>query len=835
MKVTTLLTIALIFYLSYSSIASTANINVTYNIKTDVARTPISKYIYGSNWGNGTDYTIQRTGGNRCTAYNWENNWSNAGSDWYYENDSYFDSNEIAGEGITKIIEQFNLDGQDSIVTLQMAGYVSAPLFRQINLNTEAAPSIYFYPVVFAKGAPFCSPPDNPNTSDGVVYMDEFVNFLVYKYGYAGTTHGVKFYSLDNEVDCWQATHPEVHPAKPLAQEVRDKGVACATAAKNVDPNAQILGPDLMGFSGYLDMGGASDWSSVKGSRPWYISYYLDEMRIASNAAGRRLLDVLDVHWYPEAQDDAGHRILDGSINTPQMYNARMQAPRTLWDTGYVYPNNTYPNGEVSWINQWYFAQYLPIITRLKTDIQNYYPDTNIAITEYSYGPETHWSTGIATADVLGIFGKYGVYIATYWGSGTYVDAAIKIYRNYDGNNSMFGDMDVFASMSNKIDSSIYASVSTTDANALHLIVINKNFDNPINGTFKITSPQNFTSGRVWLFDSSGPAITETTGISDIANNTFKYTVPPLTVCHIVLQAETSLTITKCKVTAGKTQYHNNADYNDMKDTFEASGTITLPEDCNDINSVEVNIISVTDGNVIYTETLTDFNPALVNSKAKYTHLAKVYKGQPGKITSLTLDFHKRTFAIKANNIDLTGLACPVQLGFTMGSYAVSGNAEEMVVNGNKQPIPVRLMRLYKDMLIVTNAKVKNVAKPSSDSLSVKGDIAVADMNLDTNEPNLVTKQVVITLSDANDTNTQTFTILPGSFKASKKGHLYNCSKINPVIAPVEDTNTLVTASIDLDNCIFTVSIIKSDLKVTSSDGKFGLSFAAFNQTGNLR
>jgi mannan endo-1,4-beta-mannosidase len=98
------------------------------------------------------------------------------------------------------------------------------------------------------------------------------------------------------------------------------------------------------------------------------------------------------------------------------MYNARMQAPRTLWDDGYVYPNMTYPNGEVSWLNDNWTEQYLPLIPRLKDDIKNYYPDTNLAITEYAYGPDgtsQHWSTGIATADVLGIFGKYGVYIAT--------------------------------------------------------------------------------------------------------------------------------------------------------------------------------------------------------------------------------------------------------------------------------------------------------------------------------------------------------------------------------------------------------------------------------------
>jgi mannan endo-1,4-beta-mannosidase len=260
-------------------------------------------------------------------------------------------------------------------------------------------------------------------------------------------------------------------------------------------------------------------------------------MGIDSNTAGKRLLDALDVHWYPEAQDGAGHRILE-NISTNEMYNARMQAPRTLWDTGYIYPNITYPNGEVSWINQWYFVQYLPLITRLKNDINNYYPDTNLAITEYGYGPETHWSTGIATTDFLGICGKYGVYIATYWGGGSYVDAAIKIYRNYDGAHSTFGDMNVPATMSDKVNSSIYASVFDGYTCELHLIVINKNISNAISGTFNINSPRTFYSGRVWRFNNSSATISETTAISTITNNSFTYTIPATTVCHIVLQAE---------------------------------------------------------------------------------------------------------------------------------------------------------------------------------------------------------------------------------------------------------------------------------------------------------
>ena len=518
--------------------AAEANINITYNVNTDVNRTPISKYIYGTNSTGNSDYTVVRSGGNRLTAYNWENNWSNAGADWYFENDQYMSSSTTPGKAITDFRDSCVTHYQDSIVTLQMAGYVSAPIWRQIILPAEAAPSIYFYPVTFAKPGPFCSPYWSPSTSDANVYMDEFVNFLVQKYGHAGEPNGVKFYCLDNEPDIWSngnmgATHPEVHPPMAGCAEYKDKSVALSLAVKNVDPNAQMLGPVSYGFGGYLNFQSPPDWGTVGSGYNWFLSYYLDKMKAASNTAGKRLLDALDVHWYPEAQDSppfsSGNRITN-DVSTTAMYNARMQAPRTLWDTSYVGTN-----GENSWINQWY-SSYLPIIPKLKSSINTYYADTNLSFTEYDYGGQSHWSGGIATADVLGIFGKYGVYLATYWGGGTYVDAAIKIYTNYDNNKSKFGDTEVYATDSNKVVSSIYASAFNDHACELHLMVINKSIDSNITGTFNITSPQNFTSGRVWRFNNSTSTISETTAINSITGNSFTYTIPATTVCHIVLQ-----------------------------------------------------------------------------------------------------------------------------------------------------------------------------------------------------------------------------------------------------------------------------------------------------------
>ena len=514
-----------------------ADINITYTINTTAGRAPISPYIYGSNWGGGTDYTIRRSGGNRLTGYNWENNFSNAGADWLHHSDRYLVQNlpwaqqTIPGIMLNSFHDQALSQDQASIVTLQMAGYVSADDSGTVDL-VDAAPSSRWKQVVFEKGSAFCSPYDDPDTSDGYVYMDECVNFLVNEYGNASTSTGVKFYSLDNEPALWSdgadgATHPRIHPAKPTCVEIIASSADLSSAVKNVDPYAQILGPVLYGFAAYLDFQGASDWGSEGSGYNWFIDYYLDEMEAASTSAGKRLLDVLDVHWYPEAQGD-GERIVFGSPPYSQANcEARMQAPRTLWDPDYT---------EDSWIGQW-FSSYLPLLPTLFDSIDTYYPGTKLSITEYDYGAQDHYSGGIATTDVLGIFGKYGVYIGTYWGDDTYVDAAIKMYTNYDGAGSTFGDTKVNAATTNKVAGSVYASMFDGDDDQLHLIVINKDFTQATNGSFNITSPRTFTQGRVWKFDDSSYNITEITPITSITGNSFSYSIPPLTVCHMVLEA----------------------------------------------------------------------------------------------------------------------------------------------------------------------------------------------------------------------------------------------------------------------------------------------------------
>ncbi|MGA2092599.1 MAG: hypothetical protein ABSH16_04215 [Sedimentisphaerales bacterium] len=265
------------------------------------------------------------------------------------------------------------------------------------------------------------------------------------------------------------------------------------------------------------------------------------------------------------------------------------------------------------------------------------------------------------------------------------------------------------------------------------------------------------------------------------------------------------LTIKKCTVTAGKTQAsdanlgQDATDVNHIKDSFTASGTAVFPTSREDINHIDVNIISE-DGNVIYNETI-DFNDHndVVLKHGKYSYSHKITKTDPnGAITSLKMDFTKdpNTFAIKATNINLTGLACPVQLELIIGDNIFLGEANEAIVNGKKL-IPTRLMRMYQDTLLVTKAKAKHSTKPLSDSLSVTGEIAIEDINnTDMNKPNLAVRDVNFIWGD------QTFAVHDGNFVAAKTGHKYTCKKI------ASDVNVgLVAATFDLDKCTFTMSV----------------------------
>jgi hypothetical protein len=496
----------------------------------------ISRFIYGMNFfdpaqSRPKNLTMSRSGGNRNTAYNWETNDSNAGADYFNQNDDFMGGGNAPNGAIAPLILRARAANAAILVTLPTIGHVSADHNGGGDVNqTPDYINVRFRKSVPRKNAPFTLTPD---TTDDFVYQDEYVNFLdkTYPGAFAAADNPI-FLSMDNEVDLWAFTHARLRgdAVNPVASQSGTKiGYAevvqldrdYANAAKAVNPGAMVFGPVNYGWQGFVRLQDAPDANNRD-----FLDFFLQQMAAAEVADGHRVLDVLDIHWYPEAQG-GGVRITDAGA-TPELAAARKQAPRSLWDPSYV---------ETSWITACCSGGAIRLLPRIKDKIAANYPGTKLGITEYNYGGGAHISGGIAEADVLGIFGREGVFAATLWpssGSDTFIHGGFEIFRNYDGANGSFGDTSIRATNTDVAAASVYASVDAGAPNRMVVVAINKN-DAVRSAGISVSHTVQFRTARVYALTSANPVPQRQADIDITLTNAFQYTMPANSVTTLVL------------------------------------------------------------------------------------------------------------------------------------------------------------------------------------------------------------------------------------------------------------------------------------------------------------
>lgn len=444
-----------VLFLLFSNQAAEITIDAT-------RQTPISPYIYGVNhpdWAKmGRGFTVVRQGGNRMTAYNWETNASNAGSDWHHQNDNHLGESNEPGWTARTFMDDAQKNGAAVILTVPTAGYVSADKNGDGDVNkTPDYLNKRFHVSKAKKNAPFAFPPD---TKDKVVFQDEFVAWIEK----VKSTSTPVWFSLDNEPDLWGHTHQRIWPKNPTYAQIIANNIEFANGIKSAAPRALVFGPANYGWMGFRTFQDAPD---AKGRD--FLDVYLSAMKNAEKKAGKRLVDVLDIHWYPEAQG-GGIRICfgDGKADKPETQAARIQAPRSLWDPTYV---------EDSWITKSIGGKPIALLPGVLGQIQKQYPGTKLAITEYNYGGANHISGAIAQADVLGIFGRYGIFAATNWGinaNNKAEMAGFRTFTNFDGKGAKFGDLGLAVSGESAEANSVYAAMDSRDKSRMIIILINK-------------------------------------------------------------------------------------------------------------------------------------------------------------------------------------------------------------------------------------------------------------------------------------------------------------------------------------------------------------------------
>jgi PKD repeat protein len=360
--------------------------------------------------------------------------------------------------------------------------------------------------------------PNDANVANTSAFQKQWVQSIVNQWGPA-SAGGQKYYILDNEHSIWHSTHRDVHPTGATMDEILSRITDYASQIRAADSSALVVGPEEWGWSGYLLSGYDQQWGGLHG---WsnlpdranhggmdYLPWLLTQLKPS------HLLDVFTVHYYPQGGEF-------GNDTSTSMQLLRNKSTRSLWDPSYVDP---------TWINDT-----VKLIPRLRTWADTYYwPGTPIGITEYNWGAESHINGATTQADILGIFGREGLDLAARWttpDTSTPTYKAIKMYRNYDGNKSAFGDTSVSAGGANPDNVAVFAAQRASD-DALTVMVISKY----LSGTTPVSiAVSNFTAGtaaQVYQLTSAN-AINRLADLA-VAGSSLSFTAPAQSITLLVL------------------------------------------------------------------------------------------------------------------------------------------------------------------------------------------------------------------------------------------------------------------------------------------------------------
>ena len=501
----------------------------------------ISPSIYGVSVAGAdqlvaTGARVNRWGGNPNTRYNWMHGaaW-NAARDWEFRNYGGAPFGGVQQRVADGYVSDTRASGADAWISIPAIGWVakdsdnghmssgvppdggpptdanaeaSAGYDPAANRTTTSVRSLARKPWPFA---------DDPAPISDLVFQDEWVHHLVSKFGTA-EAGGVRYYAFDNEPDLWSSTHTDVHPVQLTYDDMLAAFLEYATAIKDVDPSAQVTGPTLSGWTALwysardrgLDNFRSHADRRAHGDTP-FLAWWLARVRQHDEAAGCRSLDFLDVHYYPQAGG-----VFAPMVGDEATQRLRLRSTRSLWDPTYV---------DESWI-----SEAVELVPRLRTWRDELYPGTGLAIGEWNWGAEDTLNGALAIANVLGIFGREGIDLASYWTSpkpGSPAAHAFRLYTNYDGLGSAFGDRSLAATSTSPDDVAVYASRDSSTGDGV-IVVLNHRPDAAVPTRIQVgPTDQAISAARWFMYGFADPTRIRDMGNVPVSEKTFSLVLGP--------------------------------------------------------------------------------------------------------------------------------------------------------------------------------------------------------------------------------------------------------------------------------------------------------------------
>lgn len=300
------------------------------------------------------------------------------------------------------------------------------------------------------------------------------------------------------------------------------RSIEAARAIKAIDPEAWVIGPASWGITGMVSLQNAPDWDAYR-QHGSFLAAYLDAFRLASEREGKRLLDALDVHWYPFSDRGNLFRTED-----PAMAGPLLDAPRSLTELGFR---------EASWVAKALPVSdegglALPLLPSLERLTRANFPGTRIAVTEYNYGGAGQLASGLALADALARFARPDMLLTAHWGSlAGWLGTAFRLYRNHDGRGSRFPDNALPVEVSRPDSLTVRAGL---DGARLHLVLINRASEEL---TAEIALDRPLPDSRLTFhgFDADHREMSAMGEAISVSGKTLSLTLPPRSARHCVV------------------------------------------------------------------------------------------------------------------------------------------------------------------------------------------------------------------------------------------------------------------------------------------------------------
>ncbi|MCE7063128.1 glycoside hydrolase family 44 protein [Dyadobacter sp. CY343] len=518
-----------------------AQIEIRIDGAADVKR--ISPYLYGRNNSfSSTDpnWTLpeadlvrlrdagvrffRESGGNNSSKYNWRRKLGSH-PDWY--NNVYYNSWDQTALTLQKHFP--NAQGMWAFPLLGYAAKSNAANFADWDYNR----SQWWEGVnqnLAGGGVPNATGTKAKTEGNTSLYLEKWnadssVAILDHWFGSKGLglkKEGIRYWNMDNEPEIWSGTHDDVMPKQVSPHEFMQLYIDVAKKARARSPDIKLVGPVTANEWQWYNWDGKPVTENGK-TYPW-LEYFIKSIAEEEQKSGVRLLDVLDIHFYP------------GTKKTEEV----VQMHRVYFDKNYIFPeangvktiNGGYDNTQT---REYIFARCNDWLTQyLGAD-----HGVTLGVTETGIDESiTPSVTAVWYASTLGEFMKNEVEIFTPWSWKPGMWETLHLLSRFNQTNS------VKAVSSNETLISAYPSINVAK-DSMTVVLINRSPDQ--NQTINIQI-ENFLplKEQVPVYTLSQLPATETfvsraqnalkKSELNVADNTIAITIPAMSVTSFVLR-----------------------------------------------------------------------------------------------------------------------------------------------------------------------------------------------------------------------------------------------------------------------------------------------------------